>query len=112
MRFHFKIISVFLLIGIGFSLMAEISHSSETHKSDSYSFQNESQPNTNSENSNCQDGCHIGGCHLSHCSPFLSFNSDKIGFYSALLNKYPIKFNFLAPDSPLLEGLKRPPRIS
>lgn len=114
MKIYFKIISIFLLVCISFNLMAEISHFSETHETNVHSFQKNPQPinNTNSENSNCQDGCHMGGCFLSHCSPLVFSSFYNFYFYSSFLGKDQIKFEFLTPDSPYLEGLKRPPRIS
>jgi hypothetical protein len=118
MKIYFKIISIFLVVVFSFNLMAEITHSSETNhsnlKNKFYSNQTESHPikDVSSEHSSCQDRCQSGRCHLGHCAQVPLETSNHIDFFSVITSKYQIRFNFLDKDSPFLEGLKRPPRIS
>ncbi len=129
MRHNFKFFSAILLLVFSINLMAEISfsvsgiadlHSTKTNlsytKNHSFNYQNGSQQSkdVDSDHSNCEDHCcPFGGCPLSHCSQVPLFNSsNNIMFFSASLDLNPIYFDFLFPNSPYLEGLRRPPRIS
>lgn len=58
----------------------------------------------------CSNFCHLGGCHFDHCSYLITTTIDS-AFQELLFFSY----NFgalLNLKSPILEGPKRPPRIS
>lgn len=118
MRNFLKFFSAFLIMVIGFNLMVEISHTSETIHSDlknnSYSYQAQSNPinDISSTQTGCQESCHLGVYHLCHCFQVPQVNFEYIRFFSATFDPDPIYINFLSADSPCLEGLRRPPRIS
>lgn len=105
----------------GFNLMSEISHSFsgtfdshsiETTSSDNKEdFDNHSNQ-ANSEHADCQDPCHLGICHLGHCGMVPLMDFDGISFFTSNINQVSINFNFLSKDSPFLDGLRRPPRLS
>jgi hypothetical protein len=125
MRPNFKISSIFLLIIFGINLVSEIapshsgtndSHILETYSSslsdDISNISTQSNDLEKEHNDCCNDPCHLGICHLGHCGKVTQFDSEKVLFSSSKINKDPINFNFLNSDTPYLEGLRRPPKIS
>ncbi|MGE0634041.1 MAG: hypothetical protein AB7O96_16625 [Pseudobdellovibrionaceae bacterium] len=58
---------------------------------------------------NCSDPCHVGRCHFGHCA-VPSQNRNEISFYG--LGSAYSKREVRVPNSPILDGPKRPPRFA
>lgn len=113
-----KIVTSLFLFCFALNLFVEVgilagaekdSHSPIVSKVESKIIASEINETDNQNKQNCSDPCHEGICHFGHCS----FTPASIFF--VYMERASLKHNpgrDLAYPTPLIFGLKRPPRIS
>lgn len=116
-----RVVSILLLSVFGLLLVTE-SLTASTHQT---SCENEAihsageqgpvaqllcdDPHASDQHEKCTDPCHVGLCHIGHCS-FVSNQTD-VQMSHANLASVVSGFSQTAVEGPVLEGLRRPPRL-
>ncbi|MDZ4660137.1 MAG: hypothetical protein SGJ18_00825 [Pseudomonadota bacterium] len=116
-----KIVTTFLLLLFGLNLAFDMgivkpafkdSHTTtfvEDHESNTVSDALTKSSQENETQQHCSDPCHVGNCHFGHCAyppaPVFSLN------FNAFFLEYDMG-SLSIPPTPVISGLKRPPRFS